>query len=101
MELALNIIWFAVAATSFVLMPKRSRLVWFALLATFALLFPVISVSDDLNADWTVNPAAAALVAIAVLSVAFVAIARLRTFPAAVYAFHLSSPSDPRSPPAR
>ncbi len=100
MELALNIIWFAVAATSFVLMPKRSRLVWFALLATFALLFPVISVSDDLNADWAVN-AAAALVAIAVLSVAFVAIARLRTFPAAVYAFHLSSPSDPRSPPAR
>ncbi|HEX9406167.1 MAG TPA: hypothetical protein VF975_02535 [Thermoanaerobaculia bacterium] len=100
MELALNVIWFAVAATSFVLMPKRSRLVWFALLATFALLFPVISVSDDLNADWAVN-AAAALVAIAVLSVAFVAIARLRTFPAAVYAFHLSSPSDPRSPPAR
>ncbi len=100
MELALNIIWFAVAATSFVLVPKRSRLVWFALLATFALLFPVISVSDDLNADWAVN-AAAALVAIAVLSVAFVAIARLRTFPAAVYAFHLSSPSDPRSPPAR
>src|SRR6266545_4795688 len=99
MELALNVIWFAVAATSFVLMPKRSRLVWFALLATFALLFPVISVSDDLNADWAVN-AAAALVAIAVLSVAFVAIARLRTFPAAVYAFHLSSPSDPRSPPA-
>ncbi len=101
MELTLNLIWLAVAAASFVLVPKRSRLVWFALLATAALLFPIISVSDDMNADWAFNAAAAAIVAMTVLAVAFVAIARLRSFPATFYAVHVATPSDPRSPPTR
>lgn len=102
MELALNLIWVAIVATGFVLVPKRrSRMVWFALIATAAVLFPIISVSDDFNADRTTNDAAAALVAIMVLSVAFVAIARLRSSLPHVYAVLVATPSDPRSPPAR
>jgi hypothetical protein len=102
MELALNLVWLAVVAMGFVLVPKRqSRLVWFALIATAALLFPIISVSDDINVDRTTNDIAAAIVAIMILSVAFVAIARLRSHMPRVYAVHIATPSDPRSPPAR
>ena len=102
MELALNLIWLAVVATGFALVPKRrSRVVWFALIGIAALLFPIISVSDDFNTDWAFNDAFAAVVAMVVLSVVFVAISRLRTFPAAVATVHVATPSDPRSPPAR
>ena len=101
MELALNLIWLAIATASFALVPKRSRLVWFALISAAALLFPIISASDDMSADRTFNDAAAALVVAIVLAIAFVAIARLRSFPPAVYAVHVATPSDPRSPPTR
>ena len=101
MELALNLIWVAIVATGFVLVPKRrSRVVLFALIATAALLFPIISASDDFNADRTRNDAAAALVAIMILSVAFVAIARLRSYVPRTSAVLVATPSDPRSPPA-
>ena len=101
-ELALNILWLAVVVTGFVLVPKRrSRVFWLALIALAALLFPIISVSDDLNATSAFNDAAAAVVAMIVLSVVFVAIARLRSYPPAVATVHVATPSDPRSPPAR
>jgi hypothetical protein len=54
-----------------------------------------------MNADRTFSDAAAAIVVTMVLYVAFVAIARLRSLPATVYAFHVATPSDPRSPPTR
>jgi len=102
MELALNLIWLGIVVAGFALVPKRrSRLVWFALIGTAVLLFPIISVSDDFNTDWAFNDAMAAIVAMIVLSVAFVAIARLRSYPPAVVAVHVATPSDPRSPPAR
>jgi hypothetical protein len=102
MELALNLIWLAVVATGFALVPKRrSRLVWFALIAAAALLFPIISVSDDFNADRTFNDAAAALVAIVTLAVAFVAIGRVRAQATQLRALIVVTPSDPRSPPVR
>ena len=102
MELALNLLWLGVAAAGFALIPKRrSRLVWFALIATAALLFPIISVSDDFNADRTNNDAAAALVSIVVLAVAFVAIARVRSQAIQLHALVVIPPSDPRSPPVR
>lgn len=102
MELALNIFWLAVVVTGIAFVPKRrSRYVWFALVAIAALLFPIISVSDDFNADWAFNNPAAAVVAMAVLSVVFVAIAQLRSYPLAVVTIHVATPSDPRSPPAR
>ena len=101
MELLLNAIWLAVAVAGFVLVPKRSGRIWLVLACAAALLFPIISASDDMNADRTFNDAAAAIVVTIVLYVAFVAIARLRLLPARVYAVHVASPSDPRSPPAR
>ena len=102
MELTLNLIWLGVALAGFALVPKRgSRMVWFALIGVAALLFPIISVSDDFHTDWAFNDAAAAVVAMIVLSVVFVAIARLRSYPPTVVAVHVSTPSDPRSPPAR
>jgi UDP-N-acetylmuramyl pentapeptide phosphotransferase/UDP-N-acetylglucosamine-1-phosphate transferase len=101
MELLLNVIWLSVAAAGFVLVPKRSSRIWLVLACTAVLLFPIISASDDINAVRMFNDAAAAIVVTIVLCVAFVAIARLRSFPARVYAVHVASPSDPRSPPAR
>jgi uncharacterized membrane protein len=101
MELTLNLIWLGIALAGFALVPKRRRLVWFALIGVAVLLFPIISVSDDFNTDWAFNNPAAAVVAMIVLSVAFVAIARLRSYPRTVVAVHVATPSDPRSPPAR
>jgi len=102
MELALNLIWVGVVVTAFALVPKRrSRLVWFALIAASALLFPIISVSDDFNADRTANDAAAALVAFVTLAVALVAIARIRAQAPQLHALIVATPADPRSPPAR
>ena len=102
MELTLNLIWLSIALAGFALVPKRgSRMVWFALIGVAVLLFPIISVSDDFNTDWAFNDAAAAVVAMIVLSVVFVAIARLRSYPPAVVGVHVETPSDPRSPPAR
>ena len=102
MELALNLLWLGVVVAGFAFIPKRrSRLVWFALIAASALLFPIISVSDDFNADRTYNDAAAALVTILILAVAFVAIARVRTQSPQLHALIVVTPSDPRSPPVR
>ena len=102
MELALNLLWMAIVATGFVLVPKRrSSIVWFALIATAVLLFPIISVSDDFNADRAFNDSVGAIVAMIVLFVAFVAIGRLRTHPLTAVTVHVATPSDPRSPPAR
>jgi len=102
MELALNILWVAIAASGLVLVPKRrSRHVWFALVAIAVLLFPIISVSDDMNADRAFNDSVGAIVAMIVLLMAFIAIARLRTLPQTAFSVHVATPSDPRSPPAR
>jgi uncharacterized membrane protein len=101
MELILNLTWLTVAAAGFVVVRNRPRHVWLAIACVAAVLFPIISVSDDFNADRTLNDAVAAVVVAIVLFVALVAIARLGSLPAAVYAVHLSTPSDPRSPPAR
>jgi hypothetical protein len=101
MELLLNLLWLAIAVAGFVLVPKRSGRIWLVLACAAVLLFPIISASDDMNADRTFNDAAAAIVVTIVLYVGFVAIARLRSLPATVYAVHVATPSDPRSPPAR
>jgi hypothetical protein len=101
MELTLNLIWMAIAAAAFVAAPRRSMRVSIALVCGLALLFPVISVSDDLNADRTFNDASAAIVVTVVLLLGLVAIARIRSTSAPLYAVHLATPSNPRSPPAR
>ena len=101
MELLLNLAWLLVAVAGFALAPKRSGRVWLVVACAAALLFPIISASDDLNADRTFNDAAAAIVVSIVLYVAFVAVGRLRSLPSTAFAVHIVSPSDPRSPPAR
>jgi len=101
MELALNLIWLAVAVTAFILMPKGSFRAAVAVGIVVAILFPIISVSDDLNAIQTFTDAIATLAVGLVLSVTLMAIARLRTASAPRYAVHLATPSDPRSPPTR
>jgi hypothetical protein len=101
MELLLNLIWLAVAIAGFVLVPKRTGKVWLILACVAALLFPIISASDDLNADRTFNDTVAAIVEAVVLCVAFVTIARLGAKRFAPYIVEVATPSDPRSPPAR
>ncbi|MDQ6801338.1 MAG: hypothetical protein M3041_10915 [Acidobacteriota bacterium] len=101
MELLLNLTWLVIVATGFLLVPKRSGHVWLVLACIAALLFPIISVSDDMNADRTFNDAAVALVVSLVLFVAFVTVARLRATQFSRYAVQVATPSDPRSPPAR
>jgi bacteriorhodopsin len=101
MELLLNVTWLIIVATSFVLVPKRSGHIWLVLACIAALLFPIVSASDDMNADRTFNDAAAAIVVSLVLFVAFVTVARLRAAQFTRYAVHVATPSDPRSPPTR
>jgi hypothetical protein len=101
MELLLNLTWLMIVATGFLLVPKRSGHVWLVLACIAALLFPIISASDDMNADRTFNDAAAAIVVSLVLVVAFVTVARLRATRFTRYAVLIATPSDPRSPPAR
>ena len=101
MELTLNLIWVAIAAAAFIAAPRRSFRVSIALVCGLALLFPIISASDDLNAVGAFNDAAAAIVVTVVLLLALVAIARIHATRVPLYAVHLATPSDPRSPPAR
>lgn len=54
-ELILNLIWAAVALSAFVFVLPRTRPRWaggIALACILVLLFPIISVSDDLSAQW-------------------------------------------------
>jgi glycopeptide antibiotics resistance protein len=101
MELLLNLAWLMIVVTGFTLVPKRSIHVWIVLACIAALLFPIISASDDMNADRTFNDVAAAIVVSLVLAVAFVTVARLRAAQFTRYAVHVATLSDPRSPPAR
>jgi hypothetical protein len=101
MELLLNLAWVSIVATSFLFVPRRSARVWLVLACVAALLFPIISASDDMNADRTFNDPAAAIVVSLVLVVAFVTVARLRATRFSRYAILVATPSDPRSPPAR
>ena len=101
MELLLNLAWLMIVTAGFMLVPKRSGHVWLILACIAALLFPIVSASDDMNADRTFNDAAAAIVVSLVLVVAFVTLARLRATQFTRYAVHVATPSDPRSPPAR
>jgi hypothetical protein len=100
MELLLNLTWLAVATAGFIFAPKHSGRVWLVLACVAALLFPIISVSDDFNADRTFNVDAAALVVTLVLFAGLVTIARIRTTQSVAYAVHIATLSDPRSPPA-
>ena len=54
-ELTMNLIWAAVAFAAFAFVLPRTRQRWAASIALsciLVLLFPIISVSDDLSAQW-------------------------------------------------
>ncbi len=99
MELALNLVWLGIAVTALVYNRNTSRRTMLAVICVLALLFPIISISDDL-APKTFNDAAAAVVEIIVLIVAFVAIGRVRPLAPRAVSLDVSILSDPRSPPA-
>src|SRR6266571_2243051 len=128
LESALNLIWAAIALSTFALVLPRSvtsgrRLlpIAVALACTLLLLFPIISVTDDFSADralaeeWNNGSrriAAAAqqhhelpqlLIALAVVVLSIIAamrvVALIETTSAPARLFVLTASSDPRSPP--
>lgn len=101
-ELILNLVWAAIALGAFVFAPRRDARSLVALGCLVALLFPIVSVSDDLN----VNAASffetlAAILAAACVFFALVAMSRVvfeaHVAPSFVFVVH----ADPRSPPRR
>lgn len=99
-ESILNIAWLviAVAASAGVLSRRRDPRAIFAVFGVLALLFPIISISDDFNADQTLEQALAVLVVI-VAAVSLMALFRLAAVPTLALAVHRVVLSDPRSPP--
>lgn len=103
-EQLFNLVWLAVAATSFaIVLPsvKRHRRgdAVLVLAVVAALLFPVISITDDLNFDRSAQEVAVVLCAVAALAVTFAAIGRLTPVATQPVAFETVDLSDPRSPP--
>ena len=101
-EAILNLAWVAIAVTAFVLAPRRDARSVAALVCLVALLFPIVSVSDDLNVNAaTLFEMLAAILAAAGVIIALVAMARVviesRVAPSFVLVVH----ADPRSPPRR
>lgn len=98
-ELILNVAWLAIAIGAFALAPRRDRRTVAALALLVALLFPIVSVSDDLYADSATLPMA--ILALAAMTIALVAMARIFSESRLVPNFVLVVHADPRSPPRR
>ncbi|HSP35127.1 MAG TPA: hypothetical protein VLU46_12485 [Thermoanaerobaculia bacterium] len=103
-EQLFNVVWFAVAMMSFAIVlprvkPQRRVHAALVLAAVTALLFPVISISDDLNVDWSSQEVVAVLSILTALFLALAAIARLTPAATQLVAFETVDLSDPRSPP--
>ena len=101
-ELILNFAWAAIALCAFAFVPRRDRVALGAVICLVALLFPIVSVSDDLNADAaTLYELLAAVLAAVAIIIALVAMARVFFESRVVPAFALVVHADPRSPPRR
>ena len=101
-EVILNLVWAAIAIGAFVLAPRRDARALAALVCLVALLFPIVSVSDDLNVNAaTLFEMLAAILSAAGIVIALIAMARVffesRVTPSFVLVVH----ADPRSPPRR
>jgi len=100
LETTLNAFWFALAATAFLIAPRRSRQAGVALFCALALLFPIISITDDLSFDReTLERAVAVLVELVMLVAIFITLGRLEWRSKRRPVLLLLGPSDPRSPP--
>jgi hypothetical protein len=95
----LNLAWLTVAilAAAGVLSCRRDR-AFGAVVCALALLFPIISLSDDLSADNTLEEALAVLVVVSAV-VILIAIGRLSSAPVVLQPLHRTVLCDPRSPP--
>jgi hypothetical protein len=99
-ELVLNVVWLAIVAGAFAVIPRRSNRATLALTCILVLLFPIISVSDDMAlSSNSLEEALAIIVSILVLVVGFMALARVEHELAAPALILVTIPSDPRSPP--
>ncbi|HEX9161269.1 MAG TPA: hypothetical protein VF980_06140 [Thermoanaerobaculia bacterium] len=102
-EQVLNFAWLSIAVFAFaVVLPslqRRRTQVLVALIGTLALLFPIISISDDFNADTNAQEVLAILLTVASLVVTLGAVARLIPAPLPRIAPATVDLSDPRSPP--
>jgi hypothetical protein len=96
----LNLAWLTVAtlAAAGVLSRRRDARVFGAIVCALALLVPIISLSDDLSADNTLEEALAVLVVVSAV-VILIAIGRLSSAPVVLQSLHRTVLCDPRSPP--
>jgi hypothetical protein len=100
MELLLNVVWLAIVAGAFTVVPRRSSRATLGLACILVLLFPIISVSDDLAYDGnTLEEALAIIVSFLILVAGFIAIARVEEILPTPALILIATPSDPRSPP--
>jgi len=100
-ELLFNLIWAGIAISAFALAPRRDRRAMAAVACLVALLFPIVSVSDDLNADTTLFETFAAILAAVAVMFGLVAMSRVFHETRISREFVLVVHADPRSPPRR
>jgi lipopolysaccharide export LptBFGC system permease protein LptF len=99
-ELLLNVVWLTIVVAAFVVVPRRSSRATLGIACILVLLFPIISVSDDLALDGnSLEEALAIVVAILMLAVGLLALARVEHVLSAPALILVAIPSDPRSPP--
>src|SRR5438552_1173623 len=102
LETALNAVWLVFASGALIAAPRCTPRMRVALLCALALLFPIISITDDVNAERTSPVSSDQLAAIIVsilIGILVVAFLHGYTVRARAYAICLTTPSDPRSPP--
>ena len=100
MELFLNLLWLAICGIAVIAVPLRSSRVLLTLLCAAAILFPIVSVSDDLNLDRdSLEQALAAIVTPTVLVIAVVVLGRLDPIRVQAPVITVIVSCDPRSPP--
>lgn len=97
-ETALNVVWLAVALAATLAWPRCTPRTRIALACCVALLFPIISISDDFNANSSLTDAMALLVVV-VIAVLMIATRHVQSIAAPALAIVTHTPSDPRSPP--
>ncbi len=102
MELLLNFAWTAIAIAAFALAPRRDVRALATLVCVLALLFPIVSASDDMNADAaSIAKLLSAILAVAGVTIALVAMSRVLIETRRAASLVLIVHADPRSPPRR
>ncbi|HKB80378.1 MAG TPA: hypothetical protein VKH35_11750 [Thermoanaerobaculia bacterium] len=102
METLLNLLWLSIAVAALFTAPRRSLRVLLALGCVLAVLFPIVSISDDLNGSQAAYEETVAIVVTAViLLIALVAVAVVERTRPRRRVFVPLLVTDIRPPPAR